>query len=339
MKRKGLLLLPGVFAMSLSACASNVHHEISEYIAGTVQYTENFRILQLTDTHLGDKDNLDTHFKFMDLTINEANPDMIIVTGDLFTFASKTTALKFFDYLDSKGKPWTVTYGNHDEQCYFSVDWLTSKLNKYGSHCLYKDIQDDDVQGNANFAINLEKDGHLFEQLIVMDSNRYYFGSYFGYDYFKPDQIKWYKDLVDYTTTQNGGAVLPSLMFYHIPLPEINDAWDGAEAGNPEAIPVSFKVNGEDKFGEKGEKSCNPDYNSGFFDVILEKGSTTGMYFGHDHINNFIIKYKGIDFAYGVKATDRVYYGDAMMGGRVITLHNDHTTTYEDYYHTYAEVK
>ncbi len=339
MKRKGLLLFPAVFAMSLTACASNVHHEISEYIAGTIQYTSNFRILQLTDTHLGDKDNLDTHFKFMDLTIEEANPDMIVVTGDLFTFASKATAKKFFDYLDSKGKPWTVTYGNHDEQCYFSVDWLTSTLNNYGSHCLYKDIQDDDVQGNANFAINLEKDGHLFEQLIVMDSNRYYFGSYFGYDYFKEDQIKWYESLIDETTKQNGNVVVPSLMFYHIPLPEVNDAWERSKAGEADAIAVPFKVKGEDKFGERGEDPCNPKFNSGFFDVIVKKGSTTGMYFGHDHINNFIINYKGVDFAYGVKATDRVYYGDAMMGGRVITLHDDHTTTYEDYYHTYAEVK
>ena len=340
MKRKGLLLFPAVFAMSLTACASNVHHEISEYIAGKVQYTNNFRILQLTDTHFGDKDNLDTHFKFMDLTINEANPDMIIVTGDLFTFASKATAKKFFDYLDSKGKPWTVTYGNHDEQCYFSVDWLTSTLNNYGSHCLYKDIQDDDVQGNANFAINLMLDDtHVFEQLIVMDSNRYYFGSYFGYDYFKQDQIDWYQRLVQETRKQNGGITVPSLMFYHIPLPEINDAWDRAEAGEADAIPVSFKVNGENKFGEKGEASCNPEFNSGFFDVIVEEHSTTGMYFGHDHVNNFIINYKGVDFAYGVKATDRVYYGDSMLGGRVITLHPDHSTTYEDYYHTYAEVK
>ena len=185
MKRKGLLLFPALIAMSLTACATNIHHDISEYIAGEIQYKDDFRILQLTDTHLGDKDNLDTHFKFMDLTIEEAHADMIIVTGDLFTFASRSTASKFFEYLDSKGLPWTVTYGNHDEQCYFSVDWLTSKLNKLSedtnSHCVYKDIQDDDVQGNANFAINLMKDNKVFEQLIVMDSNRYYFGSYFGY--------------------------------------------------------------------------------------------------------------------------------------------------------------
>lgn len=342
MKRKGLLLFPAVFAMSLTACASNVHHEISEYIAGELQYTDNFRILQLTDTHLGDKDNLDTHFKFMDKTIEEAHPNMIIVTGDLFTFASKSTAKKFFDYLDKKEVPWTVTYGNHDEQCYFSVDWLTSELNRRSesesSNCIYKDIQDDDVFGNANFAINLKIGDVLFEQLIVMDSNRYDFKTMY-YDHFKPNQIQWYKDMVEYGRSLPGGALAKSLMFYHIPLPETQTVWDMLQEGNAEVTNIPFKVNGEDKYGTLEEDVCCPDYNSGFFDVIDELDYTTGMYFGHDHVNNFIIRYKGIDFGYGVKATDRVYYGESKLGGRVIALHADHSTTYEDYYHTYAEVK
>ena len=64
-----------------------------------------------------------------------------------------------------------------------------------------------------------------------------------------------------------------------------------------------------------------------------------GMYFGHDHINNYIINYDGIHFGYGIKATDRVYADDSMLGGRVIKLANDHSLSYEDIYHTYAEVK
>ena len=62
------------------------------------------------------------------------------------------------------------------------------------------------------------------------------------------------------------------------------------------------------------------------------------MYFGHDHINNYIINYEGIHFGYGIKATDRVYADDSLLGGRVIVLHDDHSLSYEDYYHTYKEV-
>ena len=336
MLRKSLLLLSGVSVLALSAC-SGVNHKIEEYVLKldipAEKVLDDFRILQLTDIHLGDKDNLEKHFKFMDLTIKDSHPDFIVVTGDLFTFASKTTADRFFKYLDSKEVPWTVTYGNHDEQCYFSVDWLTSKLNKSYKNCVFKDIQDDDVQGNANFAINVMKGNHIFEQLIIMDSNRYYYGNYFGYDYFKQNQIDWYANLVDHTTELNGGIPARSLMFYHIPLPEIEDTWDyqtntfkeGVEVKHPNTI--------------EGEKTCNPEINTHFFETILEKKSTDGMYFGHDHYNDFLVNYKGIDFGYGIKATDRIYFDEKVMGGRTIVVHNDHSLSYEHHYHTYEEVK
>ncbi|MCR4561792.1 MAG: metallophosphoesterase [Bacilli bacterium] len=327
MKQKILLLLTALPTICLTSCGER-HYSPADYVL-EMDYVTDFRVLQITDCHLGDKDDLQRHFDFMDLTINEADPDLIAVTGDLFTYASKTTAKKFLDYVDGHKVPWTVTFGNHDEQCFFSIDWLTNELNNYGSYCLFKDIQDDDVHGNCNFAINLMKDGKVFEQLIFMDSNRYYFGSYFGYDYFKQNQIDWYSALIDETTKNNDGLVVPSLMFYHIPLPEVNDAWAAVKEG------TATNVNG----GQQGEDPCNPKYNSHFFDVIKEKGSTKGMYFGHDHVNNYIVNYQGIDFGYGVKATDRVYYQDSILGGRVITIKEDHTMSYQDYIHTYEEVK
>lgn len=332
--RKGLLLFPSVIAMALTACG-HIRPEIGKYML-ELDYKSDYRILQLTDTHVGDKDNMKLHYDFMDLTIKEANPDLIVITGDVFTFASKGTAKEFFKWLDGHGIKWTLTFGNHDEQCYFSIDWLTGVLNKYGSNCVFKDIQDDDVQGNSNFAINLKKDGKIFEQLIVMDSNRYYYADYFGYDFFKPNQIDWYSRLVDETTKLNGGAVVPSLMFYHIPLPEVRDAWaaakeDPSRIKNPTGEGIAE--------AQQNEDPCNPDKNSGFFKVIKEKGSTHGMYFGHDHINNYIVEYEGVHFGYGVKATDRVYANDSLLGGRVIILKDDHSVSYQDYYHRYSEVK
>lgn len=328
MKNRHLLFLPLV-ALCATSCATGVRHKISEYVLSkTLEYHENFKILQLTDLHIGDKDYQDIHYKFMDLTIEQAQPDVIVVTGDLFTVASRSTAKRMISYFNSKKIPWTVTFGNHDEQCYFSVDWLTNQLNNAGQYCYFKDIQDDDVTGNANFAINIMNGGNVFEQLIVMDSNRYCYGpKYVGYDYFKQDQIDWYERLMDYNEEQTGGIV-HSLMFYHIPLPEINDAWEAAKKDPTKLI-----------YGEEREKTCPPDYNSGFFKVIKERQSTDAMFFGHDHVNNFIVSYEGVIFAYGIKSTDRVYYDEDMMGGRVITLNNDHTLSFEHLYHTYAEVK
>ena len=311
--------------MSLTACGGKSHGP-EDYILSLDYNKSSFKILQLTDIHMADKDDQDLHYAFLDKLVKDANKnndiDFIVVTGDLFTFASKGTAKKFFKFLDSYNIPWSVVFGNHDEQTYFSVDWMTSYLNNFGSNCMFKDLQDDNVRGNCNFAINLKKGGVVTDQLIMMDSNRYHFGSYNGYDYFQDNQIKWYSDLVDHTTSQNGGVV-NSLMFYHIPLYEINDAYE----------------KGEIKYGEKRENCCPPDENSGFFDVIKAKGSTKAMFFGHDHINTFESLYQGVTFCYGIKSTNRIYYDEDLLGYQTITINEDHSIKIDRSFHTYAEVE
>ena len=318
-------------AMLLTACGGKSYSP-SDYIAGTLNYRDGFKILQLTDIHMSDKDDQDLHYAFMDKLITEAKndatgaPDLMVVTGDLFTFASRSTAERLFKFLDSYGIKWTVVFGNHDEQTYFPVDWMTGYLNKFGSNCIFKDIQDDKVQGN--FAINLMDGANVKKQLIFMDSNRYYFGSYMGYDYFKQDQIDWYKDLVEDTASKNGGAKVDSVMFYHIPLFEINDAYD-------KGTKIFDGRNGNDG---KREDTCPPKENSGFFKMIKDEGSTKAMFFGHDHINTFEVDYQGVKFCYGIKSTDRIYFDEDLLGYQTITLDGDQINVHR-YWHTYEEVK
>ena len=312
--------------LALSACGTK-QYQPQDYIL-EMNYKSDFRILQLTDIHLSDKDDRETQFKFLDLLYKDAsNPDLVVVTGDLFTFAGKDTAKSLFNYFNSKKVPWTVCFGNHDEQCYFSVDWLTETLSNLGSYCMFKDLQDDNVNGNCNFVINLKEGSKVHDQLFVMDSNRYNFDlSQLGYDCFKQDQIDWYESVVKYTKEQNGDTV-NSLMFYHIPLPEANPAWE--EAKNANAV----------IYGEKREASCPPDHDYGFFTKIKELGSTKAMFFGHDHINNFEVDYQGVKFCYGIKSTDRIYHDEDMLGCQTIIIHDDHSLKIDRYYHTYAEVK
>ena len=338
--KKKLTLLSLIPVLLTTSCKSGVAHDIKEYIL-ELDWKDNFTILQLTDTHLGDKDDLPMHYKFLDNTIEklDTKPDLIVVTGDVFTFAGKNTVKGFCSWLESKKIPWTLTWGNHDEQCYFSIDWLTGYLNdlsKKSEYCKFIDIQDDDVHGNANFAINLKEGSVIKEQIIVMDSNRYYFGDYFGYDCFKEDQIKWYEKLVNKTKEDNGGTVVPSMMFYHIPLPEVDDAY---EKGTKYADITSNIPAKTDNFQQKRENTCPPEHDYNFFKTIHDLGSTKQMFFGHDHINDFAHEYEGILFSYGVKSTDRVYFADDMLGGQTITIKSDHSVSIKQYFHSYEEVK
>lgn len=322
----GLALL---FTLCLTSCSgSNVHHEAKDYFVD-VNYKTDFKILQMSDIHLGMKDDLEYQFKFMDLTLSEANPNLIIITGDVFTFGTKETMKSLFSWLDSYKIPWGITFGNHDEQVYFSMSYLSYYLSNNCEYCKFIDYQDDDVFGSANYCINLTKDGSSFYQLYMFDSNRYYYGSYFGYDYIHEDQIEWYERLVNYSTELNS-HVVPSLSFFHIPLVEYKTASDLVNEGSSEATLI---------YGENNEKISCPKYNSGLFTKMVELGSTKGVFVGHDHINNSEIMYQGIDLVYGVHSTDRVYHLEDMMGGLVITIHDDASFSLERIYHTYSEVK
>ena len=338
-------------------------HNSDEYVLD-LDYKDDFRILQLCDIHLGTKDNVQEHLDFLSITINESNADLIVLDGDNFTYADKTTAKRLFDFLDSFGVPWTLTLGNHDEQCAFSVDWMTDYLNNYGSNCKFIDIKGDDVFGNANFAINLNKDGQVHDQVILLDSNRYYFGDYIGYDFVKQSQIDWYERLVNDTKNKNGSLV-NSLIFMHIPVPEINDAWyaaggqdaqdaikkqggfrdENSKRGIEEHINYEeyTKQFGKDgavfEYGYAGTDFSPAKYNSGLFDKVLELGSTKAMLFAHDHTYNSRILYKGVYLIYGVNSTDRVIRDNNMMGGHVIVIHDDHSLSFEHIYHTYEDIK
>ena len=350
MKNKRILKVVPFLALTLTSCGT-IHYQPKDYIL-EMPWKDNFRILQLNDIHIGAKDDQELQFKFLDLTINssEANPDLIIICGDLFTFGNRATAKRTFKWLDSHKIPWTVTWGNHDEQCTYSIDWVTGYLNDLSkddeSYCIFKDIQDDDVMGNANFAINLMKDGKAKEQIIIMDSNRYNFGEYqgeqqeyqeyIGYDAFHEDQVQWYKDLVKYSKEQNGGVPLPSVSFFHIPLPEYQDAWDEYLQNNKQDT-ANVKLVHE-QCPTTSENIACPKINTGMFQAMLDGESTNGVFVAHDHKNNWALEYKGITLSFGVNSSDRVYLSKDLLGGQVIEIHDDATFTisqilqsYDDY--------
>ena len=315
--------------MLLTSCGGTAKsYELQDYCLD-LNYKDGFRILQLGDVHLANKDDRSIHYAFIEKTITDAKADLIVLNGDLFTFADKMVAKELFKWIDGFGIPWAVVFGNHDEQCYFSIDWVTDYLNNFGSNCVFRDLQDDDIYGNSNYVINLKQGTKTKAQIIMMDSNRYYFGDEWDYDYIKDDQVAWYEDIVN-TTTKENGAVVPSVVFFHIPLQEFDTAWEEAQNGSPDAKLM---------YGEKNERVCASPINTGLFDKILELGSTKAVCVSHDHVNNYRVLYKGINLSYGIHADDRIYGLPEMMGGKVIILNADGSMDFEAIYHTYGEVK
>ena len=351
MNKKLLFSIP-LIACLLTSCKGETHYSEDKYELG-IQWvdsaSEDFRILQLCDIHLGQSDIYEKHFKLMDKTIRDADADLIVLNGDSFTYADKGVVTKLFSFIDSYQIPWTFTYGNHDDQGYYSDTYiqevLGSKKNLY-QYAKFINLADDDVTGRSNFVINIydrskDADGkfvntNLF-QVYLLESHNYNFDTW-KYDFIKQDQIDWYERMVKYYTDELTGYVTPSVMYFHVPLPEFFSAWDeyknGVTTHNVKLI-----------MGEMTEFSGGPlpESDLHLFDKVKDLGSTLAISCAHDHNNDSVINYDGINLCFGVHATDRIYYDANKIGGQVIVIdHEDpthKTLKYENIYHTYDEVE
>ena len=124
------------------------------------------------------------------------------------------------------------------------------------------------------------------------------------------------------------GHIVPSMIFFHIPLQEYKEAYKLYEIGSDE-VRYYFGSNEEKMMG----KVCCSEYSSKLFDTALELGSTTGFFCGHDHYNNMSLEYKGMRLTYGMSIDYLAMPGIArdtkQRGATLITIHDDSSTDIE----------
>lgn len=281
---------------------------------------EPFTILQLTDPQLflpfQDTKQLKN---YVDTLVNNNEPDLITVTGDLvagvFTHFQINDMIKIFD---SYGIPWAPVFGNHDRELNASLYYQSKKFGE-AEHCLFQEGPNN-IHGIGNYVINVVEENKIVYSLYMMDSNEnrdYSVNGEIvkGMDYIYPDQIQWYEDNVN-SINKIAGYNVPSMAFFHIPLPEYLIAYELAEKGSSEATLIG---------GVKREGVGAPMENTGFFDKMLQLGSTKHVFVGHDHINNFTVVYKGIYLTYGVKLGEFSSHDRDIIGGTIITVADEVT--------------
>ena len=336
--------------LTASCSGKSRAYEISDYYFKSAsaprnyfQLHDDFKIMQLSDLHFSNYDDLNEDFAFIDLMVKEALPDLMIITGDCFTFADTRIVDKVFDFFNKEAIDydfyWDITLGNHAEQIYGPYSYFSDKASSE-SRCLLNYHKDDRLTGIGNSIINLYNpiSNNLEFQIFVIDSNSYTYTPN-GYDYVHEDQIEWYKkgiiegnQQVDPNWKVGDEPKVKSLIYQHIPLVEYKDAY-------------SAYLKGEATGRCDVEEEMSPsEYNSGFYQVIKEYRSTIGMFVGHNHENSMDIIYQGFHFGYGVKSTDNMYYDKNHIGYSLVTLKPTlDPSSYTDFassahYHSYSEV-
>ena len=273
--------------------------------AQSVKFNDNgkLKIVQFTDIHwrAGDPATADAAAN-MNRVLDEEKPDLVIYTGDITTAKPAAVGLdKAFEPAISRNLPYAATFGNHDDEQDLTRPQLYDYIKKKQG-CLNAKAEGRDMAITVTSADGKQAKAVLY----VMDSNAYStIDSLKGYGWFRRDQIDRYAKKSAELTAANGGKPLPALAFFHIPLPEYNEA--SSAPGNP-------------LVGQRGEKACAPAINTGMFAAMLEAGDVMGTFVGHDHVNNYVTPWHGILLGYGQFTGGRTTYTDGRRGARVFEL-------------------
>jgi len=281
-----------------------------------LKFNENgeFKIVQLTDLHLvvGRDAEAEKTLGRIDYIIESEHPDFIAITGDVLYGESPSLEYlqKLVDKLDSLKTPFAIEFGNHDREGGRSAALMSQIISAAKYNC--NTLTEDGVLADSRISVKPWKDGTSAPLDIYMfDSHDYTslgIKEEWSYSYLTLDQIKWYLDESAKSNLMASGVNnVPSVSFFHIPVPEFYDAW---------MLEQEAKHNGV--IGLRGEYGGHPKVNSGMFNAMLESGNMMGIFCGHDHDSDYIVTYHGIALVYGRYSGDDTVYNHLAHGTRVI---------------------
>ena len=293
-----------------------------------------FRILQLTDLHLGfsfiskgkDKLALDAVRKI----IEKSKPDMMVLTGDLIfpflpkagTLNNRKQAKKLMAFLDGFEIPYTMVFGNHDCEMGSTCNKEElAELYKEGRYCIFTEGRKN-LTGVGNFLIELvDYSGKVLLPLVMLDSNMYGAGGWFysGFDRIQDNQVDWCMERLD--ALKQEYPDMKAMAFFHMPLREFKEAYEKMKLGDRSVIYQHGSI------AEKDDYFGISKFEGTFFDRAVENGVIKWMFCGHDHLNTLSLLYKGIQMTYGMSIDYLGYKGIKkhyiQRGGTLITRKAD----------------
>ena len=291
---------------------------------------KDFVVLNFADVQLSTKEVYDEYGKIAEATIKKAieevQPDLITLTGD--NAWCKMGYIRLVNVIDSYGIPWAPVMGNHDGDNGKRVyeNWCAQQVYKC-KNSIFKFGPKD--MGVGNYIINIAENGKVIHSIYMVDTHTDTKLECGGYDHMWDNQLKWYEWAVKGNNALAGKTVESSI-FFHIPCIQYRDAWKQAQYNAETGKYDNPKY--ADSFGYNTEGVCSPEYDSGFFALVKELGSTKNIIAGHDHINSSSIMYEGVRLSYSLKCGRGCYWDSSMNGGSTLTINSNGNATFAHCY-------
>ncbi len=293
------------------------------------------RINQITGAFFGNGcfDDEKKTYRHMDEAVaNMGVIDLIVVTGDMIygeTDDSGEIWKSFVAKMDSYKIPWTVVWGNHDNESAKGVNWQIQQLLDSD----YAVFERGDVTGNCNFNIAVKQGGAIKYMLYMLDTNgckeiptnpgEGVMPSNVDLQYLTQkqgiyqDQMDWFENTMK-AINEKEGKNIPVMQFFHIPPSMLNKALSKRYSFNGNG---TLQCNDGKDFGFIGEYSTSDVVDTGnkFFNLSKKMG-VTNMFFGHYHDCNGSVVYEGIRMTYGSKTGTHSYHDYNLLGSTQIVI-------------------
>ncbi len=326
----------------------------------TLSFSEDgtFTILHLTDPQ--DDQNLSYDMlNLLKLSLEQSKPDLVVFTGDMvedrrsadpgvdddgtregvcvydedgnivydetLKNIEATTDAVLSVFNDAK-IPFAIAQGNNDHGVGISNETWLELYSKY-EYCLTTD-ESNDSDGRIDY--NLEIKGYGSDEtkfnIWMMDT---------GTKGVTKEQINWYKSESSALAAANGGKPVPAFNFQHIHTTDIGKLFKFCPVWKEGAMfdgIFTYRLNRDIAKGHY-EEAIRPQPLTAQFKAWKQQGDVIGTYFGHQHYDGYTGTYKGIEmgFTYGCEFSKSGPYGY-----RVITLHEDDITNYENELYVYT---
>jgi hypothetical protein len=271
--------------------------------------------------------------------LNDYPADLIVLLGDQLEGSSPVLRLgngaqNCIDTIDAllepvvdSGIPFVVVFGNHDYEAPISVE---QQVAIYESGAFSLPVYTSDGTQRAL-------------ELYFFDSGSYLANG--DYDTVSAEQVEWYNEKSAAVHQENDNQALPSVAFFHIPLPEVYALFIETEKGTDGAF-EGVGV-GKDKYylpnydmiftGDVNEAPCPSSENNGLFDAFLDNGDVFLAVNGHDHVNSFIGNLHGIDLASAPGSSYTSYGDEDIRGVRLFRFTEHRVRDYETIHVRYSD--
>lgn len=290
-----------------------------------------FKILILADSQDTDQPQ-QAMLDLLNASLDAAKPDLVVFLGDMIHSpsigndleATKKAIDAIVNPVVERGLEFAVVFGNHDDEGGISKE---TQLAYYQSFPGCLAVEGEPMTGCGNYYLTVNgADGTPKCVLWFFDSGTYDTTGEGTYACVEKDQSDWYKQTSAALTAQYGQ--LPGYAFQHIIIPEIynmlytvSKGTEGAVRGidvwhdNYYTLNPDFTLS-----GTLGEGPCPPVRNQGEFDAWIDTGDIKAAFFGHDHVNDFIVTDSGIDLVMTPGLTFYIYGNGENHGARVVTI-------------------